>query len=176
VEVALEGGGSPAGTLVTVKGPGGSLQRRLHPDMKVERTDGQVRVSRPSDAGPHRALHGLTRTLVANMVDGVTKGFSRDLELVGVGYRATKAGGDLVLALGFSHPVRFTPPDGIELVVPDVTHISVRGIDKELVGRVAAKLRSFRPPEPYKGKGVLYRGEVVRRKAGKSGKAATATA
>src|SRR5437660_1233139 len=128
-------------------------------------------VERPSDTTTHRALHGLTRTLIANMVEGVSKGFIRQLDLVGVGYRAAKQGDDLVLTLGYSHPIRYTPPPGVTIEVPAPTQIAVSGSDKEVVGQVAAKIRSFRKPEPYKGKGILYRGEQVRRKAGKSGKA-----
>jgi large subunit ribosomal protein L6 len=139
--------------------------------MKVAIDDGSVVVSRPSNETRHRALHGLTRSLVANMVEGVSKGFSRELELVGVGYRASKQGSELVLNLGYSHPIKFTPPEGITIECPEPARIQVSGYDKELVGRVVAHIREFRPPEPYKGKGVLYRGEKVRRKAGKSGKA-----
>ena len=160
------------GAEVTVVGPRGQLHRRVPAAMTLRQADGQLTVERPSNAGPHRALHGLTRTLVANMVTGVTDGYRRELELVGVGYRATKQGDQLQLALGYSHPMRVTPPEGITIEVPDATHLAVVGIDKEQVGQVAAKIRGLRPPEPYKGKGVLYRGERVRRKAGKSGKAA----
>jgi large subunit ribosomal protein L6 len=138
--------------------------------VKVE--DGRIVCERPTDGREHRSLHGLTRTLVANMVTGVSAGFRKDLELVGVGYRVQKQGEDLVLNLGYSHPVRFTPPAGIGIEVPDPTHFAVTGISKELVGQVAADLRKLRKPEPYKGKGVRYRGEVVRRKAGKAGKGA----
>ncbi len=161
-----------SGAEVTVVGPRGTLSRKVPAAMKLRQVDGQFLVERPSNAGPHRALHGLTRTLVANMVTGVTDGYRRELELVGVGYRASKQGDHLQLALGYSHPMRVTPPEGITIEVPDPTHIAVGGIDKEQVGGVAAKIRGLRPPEPYKGKGVLYRGERVRRKAGKSGKAA----
>ncbi|HUY97315.1 MAG TPA: 50S ribosomal protein L6 [Verrucomicrobiae bacterium] len=156
---------------IEVVGPRGTLQRLLPSVIKVAAVDGQLVVERPTDAGPHRALHGLTRTLVANMVEGVTRGFRRELELVGVGYRASLQGADLQLALGFAHPVRVATPSGITIEVPDPTHIAVVGTDKEQVGQTAAKIRSLRPPEPYKGKGILYRGERVRRKAGKSGKA-----
>lgn len=159
---------------VRVTGQLGTLERQLAPAMKVEVTDGTVVVSRPTDTTNHRALHGLTRTLVANMVEGVSKGYQRELDLVGVGFRATKSGADLLLALGYSHPIRYTPPEGIIIEVPSPTVIQVSGINKEAVGQVAAKIRSFRKPEPYKGKGVLYRGEKLRRKAGKSGKAGKA--
>ncbi len=156
---------------IEITGPRGSLQRVLPPAISVAQLDGTIRVERPSDAGPHRALHGLTRTLVANMVEGVTRGYRRELELVGVGYRASLQGADLQLALGFAHPVRVSPPPGITIEVPDPTHIAVVGNDKEQVGQIAAIIRGLRPPEPYKGKGILYRGERIRRKAGKSGKA-----
>jgi large subunit ribosomal protein L6 len=139
--------------------------------MRVAVDDGTITVSRPSDTTIHRAMHGLTRTLVANMVEGASRGFSRQLDLVGVGYRASKQGTDLVLNLGYSHPIRYSPPDGITIEVPVPTQIVVSGADKETVGQVAAKVRSFRKPEPYKGKGVLFHGERIRRKAGKSGKA-----
>ena len=139
--------------------------------MRVQVDGSTVTVERPSDTTTHRSLHGLTRTLLANMVEGVSRGFTRELDLVGVGFRATKQGQDLVLTLGYSHPIRYTPPDGVSIEVPAPTQIVVSGSDKEVVGQVAAKIRSFRKPEPYKGKGILYRGEQVRRKAGKSGKA-----
>jgi large subunit ribosomal protein L6 len=139
--------------------------------MTVVVGEGVVDVQRPSDSTVHRSLHGLTRTLVANMVEGVSTGFTRNLDLVGVGFRAAKQGGDLLLTLGYSHPIRYTPPEGITIDVPVPTQIVVRGADKEIIGQVAAKIRSFRKPEPYKGKGILYRGEKLRRKAGKSGKA-----
>jgi large subunit ribosomal protein L6 len=139
--------------------------------MIIEVTDGVISVRRPTETTTHRSLHGLTRSLVANMVEGVSQGFSRQLDLVGVGFRAAKQGNDLVLSLGYSHPIRYTPPAGITIDVPAPTQISVSGTNKEIVGQVAAKIRSFRKPEPYKGKGVMYRGEVIRRKAGKSGKA-----
>ncbi len=155
---------------VTVEGPRGRLARSLPPQIAVRIEDGRVRCERPSDSREHRSMHGLTRTLVANMVQGVSAGYRKELELVGVGYRVQKQGEDLVLSLGFSHPVRFHPPQGISVEVQDQTHFSVAGIDKELVGQVAADLRRLRPPEPYKGKGVRYRGEYVRRKAGKAGK------
>jgi large subunit ribosomal protein L6 len=165
VDVAL------TGSHITVTGSRGTLERSLPPSMIIEVVDGVVSVRRPTETTTHRALHGLTRTLVANMVEGVSQGFTRQLELVGVGFRAAKQGGDLVLSLGYSHPIRYTPPDGVTIDVPVPTQITVSGTNKEVVGQVAAKIRSFRKPEPYKGKGVMYRGEVVRRKAGKSGKA-----
>jgi large subunit ribosomal protein L6 len=153
---------------VRVKGPKGELSLTVHPEMSVAVADGEVQVSRPSDQPRHRALHGLTRSLVANMVEGVTDGFSRTLEIVGVGYRAEKKGKALGLALGFSHPVRFDPPEGIEIDVPSPTTVVVQGADKQMVGQVAAEIRGFRPPEPYKGKGIRYQGEQIRRKAGKT--------
>jgi large subunit ribosomal protein L6 len=140
--------------------------------MSVVIGDGVVEVRRPTDSAVHRSLHGLTRTLIANMVEGVSTGFTRNLDLVGVGFRATRQGADLVLTVGYSHPIRYTPPEGVTIEVPAPTQIVVSGANKEVVGQVAAKIRSFRKPEPYKGKGILYRGERIRRKAGKSGKAA----
>jgi large subunit ribosomal protein L6 len=160
------------GTLVTVKGPKGELSRNVSPDMTLEQRDGQIIVTRPTDMPRHRAMHGLTRTLVDNMVLGVSDGFSKQLEMQGVGYRAQMQGKDLQLAIGFSHPVMVPPPPGIEFEVEQNTKITIRGIDKELVGQVAADVRKIRPPEPYKGKGIRYLGEYVRRKAGKAGKAA----
>jgi large subunit ribosomal protein L6 len=165
VEVSL------AGSHITVTGSRGTLERSLPPSMIVELNDGVISVRRPTETTTHRSLHGLTRTLVANMVEGVSQGFTRQLDLVGVGFRAAKNGNDVVLSLGYSHPIRYTPPDGVTIDVPVPTQITVSGTNKEMVGQVAAKIRSFRKPEPYKGKGVMYRGEVVRRKAGKSGKA-----
>jgi large subunit ribosomal protein L6 len=159
------------GSHIAVKGPRGSLERQLPPAMAVNLDDSVITVTRPTDTSQHRALHGLTRTLVANMVTGVSDGFTRRLELVGVGYRAQKQGADLVLSLGYSHPIRYTPPEGVSIEVPAPTQIVVSGANKEIVGGVASKIRSFRKPEPYKGKGVLYAGEKLRRKAGKSGKA-----
>ncbi|MBV8445858.1 MAG: 50S ribosomal protein L6, partial [Candidatus Dormibacteraeota bacterium] len=144
---------------VTVSGARGTLERTLPSVITVRRDGDVINVERPTDATPHRALHGLTRTLVNNMVQGVSAGFTRELELVGVGFRAAKQGSDLVLTLGYSHPIRYTPPEGITIDVPTPTVIAVSGADKEVVGQVAAKIRSFRKPEPYKGKGVLYRGE-----------------
>jgi large subunit ribosomal protein L6 len=152
---------------VTVKGPKGELIQTLSTDMKVEQSNGTVTVERPTDRGEHRALHGLTRSLIANMVVGVTDGYERRLEIQGVGYRAQLKGKGLELALGFSHPVSVDAPDGIEFEVPQPTEIVVRGIDKQLVGQVAADIRKRRPPEPYKGKGVRYSGEQVTRKVGK---------
>ena len=157
---------------VTVEGPRGRLERSLPSQISIELEDGHLVCRRPGDGREHRSLHGLTRTLVANMVAGVSTGFRKDLELVGVGYRAQKQGDELVLTLGFSHPVRYRPPEGIGVEVADPTHFSVTGISKERVGQVAADLRRLRPPEPYKGKGVMYRGERIRRKPGKSGKGA----
>lgn len=161
------------GDRVTVAGPKGSLCREFHPDMGIALEDGELRVSRPTDQRHHRALHGLTRALLNNMVIGVTEGFQKQLEVQGVGYRVDLEGGNLLLQLGFSHPVRITPPEGIQFEVePRAKVITVSGIDKELVGRVAAEVRAWRPPEPYKGKGIRYVGEYVRHKAGKAGKIA----
>ena len=162
---------SVAGNEVTVKGPKGSLFRRLPADITVRQDGAQILVERPDDERHHRALHGLTRSLVNNMVVGVTQRFQKDLEIVGVGYRATSSGpSSLELALGFSHPVRVEAPEGVTFEVPAPTRITVRGNDKEAVGQVAANIRKLRKPEPYKGKGVRYAGEVVRRKAGKAAK------
>lgn len=157
---------------VTVEGPKGRLERILPAQIAIKLEDGRVLCERPSDGREHRSLHGLTRSLVANMVTGVSTGFRKELELVGVGYRAQKQGEELVLTLGFSHPVRFRPPQGVAIEVADPTHFAVTGISKEEVGQAAADLRKLRPPEPYKGKGVMYRGERIRRKPGKSGKGA----
>jgi large subunit ribosomal protein L6 len=160
-----------SGRDITVKGPRGQLSRRLPPDISVRQDDGQLLVTRPDDERAHRALHGLTRSLVNNMVVGVTDGFRKQLEIVGVGYRAEAQGPDAIrLALGFSHPVNVRAPEGISFEVPVPTQIVVSGIDKEVVGQVAAEIRSIRKPEPYKGKGVRYQGERVLRKAGKAGK------
>jgi large subunit ribosomal protein L6 len=159
------------GNRITVKGPKGELSRELNPEMRIEQRDGEIVVSRPSDQPRHRAMHGLTRTLVDNMVRGVSEGFSKTLEMQGVGYRAQMQGKDLVLAIGFSHPVQISPPPNIQFEVEGTSRIIVKGIDKEQVGQVAADVRKIRPPEPYKGKGIRYAGEYVRRKAGKAGKA-----
>jgi len=158
------------GSAVTVKGPKGELRREVHPDMRLTLDDGKLIVTRPSDQPKHRALHGLTRALLANMVLGVENGFKKTLELQGVGYRAQQMGRNIQLAVGFSHPVDVQAPAGITLEVEGTSRIHIQGIDKELVGQVAAEIRSIRPPEPYKGKGIRYEGEHVRRKAGKAGK------
>jgi large subunit ribosomal protein L6 len=152
---------------VTVNGPRGELSERIHRDMLVEQDDGQILVKRPTDRGEHRALHGLTRSLIANMVHGVTDGFEKRLEIQGVGYRAQLRGRDLELALGYSHPVQVRAPDGIEFEVPQPTRIVVKGISKQQVGETAAIIRKQRKPEPYKGKGIRYEGEYVARKVGK---------
>jgi len=164
----------PSGVTVTiapgrveVSGPLGTLSQVVPQRMKIEQTDGQVVVTRPTDRGDDRALHGLTRTLVANMVEGVAKGFSKQLEIQGVGYRATLKGKDLELAVGYSHMVVIKPRDGIDFEVPAPTQVVVKGTDKQKVGQTAAEIRAVRPPEPYKGKGIRYVGEHVRRKVGK---------
>lgn len=159
------------GNTLTVKGPLGALTQKLHPAMKIEINESQILVSRPSDEKEHRSLHGLTRSLIFNMVEGVTKGYVRNLEMTGVGYRATKQGTKLVLSLGFSHPVEVEPDPGIEIEVLAPTKIAIKGVDKQAVGQVAANIRELRPPEPYLGKGIRYAGERIRRKAGKTGKA-----
>ena len=153
--------------LVRVKGTRGELEERVSRDISVEQEDGSIVVKRPTDRGEHRALHGLTRSLIANMVEGVTDGFEKRLEIQGVGYRANLKGKNLELALGFSHPVSIAAPEGIDFEVPQPTEIIVRGIDKQLVGQTAADIRKRRPPEPYKGKGIRYKGEQVLRKVGK---------
>ena len=157
------------GQTVKVKGPRGELSRAINPEMKLSLDNGELTVARPSDESRHKALHGLSRTLVANMVEGVTKGFQKSLDIVGVGYKAETRPYGLQLALGFSHPVEYRAPAGIKLTAPTPTSIVIDGADKEKVGQVAAELRSLRPPEPYKGKGIKYQGEQVRRKAGKAG-------
>jgi large subunit ribosomal protein L6 len=157
------------GNLIRVKGPKGELERTLHPTITAEQQDGTVVLARPSDEAEHRALHGLSRTLVANMIEGVTKGFQKTLEITGVGYKAEPRPYGLQLALGFSHPVQFRAPTGIKLSAPNPTTVVVEGPNKEIVGQVAAELRGLRPPEPYKGKGIKYLGEQIRRKAGKAG-------
>ncbi|SFJ38393.1 50S ribosomal protein L6 [Thermoflavimicrobium dichotomicum] len=164
VEVKIDG------NTVTVKGPKGSLTREFHSDIKIKLEENQLVVERPSDQRDHRALHGTTRSLLANMVEGVTNGFSKTLELVGVGYRANKKGNTVVLSVGYSHPVEVPQPEGIELEVPAQNQIVVKGIDKQLVGQVAANIRAIREPEPYKGKGIKYIDEHIRRKEGKTGK------
>jgi large subunit ribosomal protein L6 len=161
VEVTLEG------SHVRVKGPMGQLERDVSPEMQLQLEDGTLTVARPSDKPEHRAMHGLTRALIANMAIGVSEGFTKTLEIQGVGYRAAKQGNNLSLQVGFSRPVDVSPPQGIEFEVENPTTVHIRGIDKELVGQVAADVRKVRPPEPYKGKGIRYRGEYVRRKAGK---------
>jgi large subunit ribosomal protein L6 len=153
---------------VTVKGPKGELSLDVHPEMKVAVDEGQIRVERPSDQKNHKALHGLTRSLIANMVEGVTDGFTRSLEIVGVGYRAEKKGRDITLNLGYSHTIEYKAADGVDLECPTPTSVVISGADKQKVGQAAAEIRSFRPPEPYKGKGIRYQGEQVRRKAGKT--------
>jgi large subunit ribosomal protein L6 len=152
---------------IAVKGPKGELTQVFSQEMTVSQEDGTIVVTRPTDRGPHRALHGLTRSLIANMVEGVTDGFEKRLEIQGVGYRAALKGKNLELALGYSHPVSITAPEGIEFEVPQPTEVIVRGIDKQLVGQVAADIRKRRKPEPYKGKGIRYKGEQVLRKVGK---------
>lgn len=154
---------------VTVKGPNGTLTRTLHHDMIIKMNDGVITVERPSEDKNHKALHGLTRTLLNNMVIGVTQGFSKELEINGVGYRAQMQGKTLVLSLGYSHPVEYTAVEGITLEVPAPNKIIVKGANKEVVGETAAKIREFRMPEPYKGKGIKYADEVIRRKEGKAG-------
>ncbi len=156
---------------VTVSGPKGELHRRFHLDMSITLNDNTLTVSRPSDSRVHRSLHGLTRSLLANMVEGVTKGFEKGLEIVGVGYRAEEAGDKLVIRIGFSHLVEVSPLPGVSLGVEGNNRIKVTGIDKEVVGEMAARIRAIRPPDAYKGKGIRYAGETVRLKAGKAGKA-----
>jgi large subunit ribosomal protein L6 len=165
VEVRIEG------SRVTVKGPRGELTRDFSPEMTIQLGDGRITVSRPSDRPQHRSLHGLSRSLLANMVTGVSDGFTKMLELQGVGYRAQMQGPKLILQVGYSKPVEVEPPEGITLVVEGTNRVLVQGINRELVGQMAANIREVRPPEPYKGKGIRYQGEKVRRKAGKAGKA-----
>jgi large subunit ribosomal protein L6 len=167
----------PAGVTVTVnnsavivKGPKGELTRTFNPDIDIKVEDNIINISRPSDEKKHRALHGTTRAVLANMVEGVSNGFARNLELIGVGYRASKQGNKLVLNVGYSHPVEIEPEKGLEIEVPSNTKVTVKGTDKERVGALAANIRGVRPPEPYKGKGIRYEGEFVRRKEGKTGK------
>ena len=157
------------GNVVRVKGPKGELERTLNPVITAAQEDGTIVVARPSDEPGHRALHGLSRTLVANMIEGVTTGFQKTLEITGVGYKAEPRPYGLQLALGFSHPVQFRAPTGIKLSAPNPTTVVIEGANKEIVGQVAAEIRGLRPPEPYKGKGIKYAGEQVRRKAGKAG-------
>jgi len=167
VDVAVDG------SRVSVKGPRGALEQRFHPDLRITLDDGTVRVERPSEERLHRSLHGLTRSLIANMVEGVTNGFEKRLEIIGVGYRAALKGGDLEISAGYSHTVPYKAPEGIEFEVPAPTRVVIRGIDKQLVGEVAAEIRKIRKPEPYKGKGIRYEGEEVKKKAGKAAKGAT---
>lgn len=164
VEVNLDG------NKITVKGPKGSLEKELHPNMKVTLDNGVIKVERPDDEPYNRSLHGLTRTLINNMIDGVVNEFSRELEINGVGYRAAKQGNKLVLTLGYSHPVEMIEPEGIKYEVPSPNQIIVKGVDKELVGEMAAVIRTKRPPEVYRGKGIKYVEEHIRRKVGKTGK------
>ena len=164
VEVSL------AGRTLAVKGPKGRLSLELHPDMAVRQADGTLVVERPDDERLHRALHGMTRALIANMVMGVTAGFTKKLEIVGVGYTAEHKGTHLNLKLGFTHQISFIPPEGITITVPKPTQIEISGADRALVGEVAALVRGFKPPEPYKGKGIRYAGEYIEKKAGKTGK------
>ena len=165
VEVKVDGA-----NVVTVKGPKGTLTQAIHPNMTIEVNGAEINVTRPNDEKENRALHGLSRTLIANMVEGVTKGYEKKLEVNGVGYRVAKEGKKLVMNLGYSHPVVMTEIDGVAFETPDANTIFVKGIDKQLVGQVAAQVREKRPPEPYKGKGIKYADEHIRRKAGKTGK------
>ncbi|HFE63354.1 50S ribosomal protein L6 [candidate division KSB1 bacterium 4484_188] len=162
VEIKVESG------IVRVKGPKGELSVSVSSEMQIKKEGETLVVERPSDSIQHRSLHGLTRTLIHNLVQGVTEGYSKNLEIVGIGYKAEKRGNGLFLTLGYSHPIYFTPPQGITIETPTPTKITISGIDKVLVGQVSAKIRSFRKPEPYKGKGIRYEGEYVRRKAGKT--------
>jgi large subunit ribosomal protein L6 len=158
------------GDVITVKGPKGELTRSFNSDIEIKVEENVINLSRPSESKEHRSIHGTTRSLLANMVEGVSKGFEKSLELIGVGYRAQKQGKKLVLSVGYSHPVEFEPEEGVEVEVPSNTKVIVKGINKERVGALAANIRQVRPPEPYKGKGIRYEGEVVRRKEGKTGK------
>ena len=158
------------GSTVTVKGSKGTLTQTFDPRMNIEMENGQIKVTRPDDTKENRSLHGLTRTLIHNMVTGVNDGFKKQLEIVGIGYRAEKAGNDLVLKVGYSHDVKMTPPEGITVEVPSPNQIVINGYDKQKVGQFASEVRGVRPPEPYKGKGIKYADEVVRRKEGKAGK------
>jgi large subunit ribosomal protein L6 len=158
------------GNVITVTGPKGTLTRQFAPDITFTQEDGIMHVGRPDDSQQHKSLHGLSRTLLANMVTGVTTGFTRNLEINGTGYRVAKVGNNLVFLVGYSHPIEFPPPEGIAFAIEGVTKCSVSGIDKEKVGQVAAQIRAIRKPEPYKGKGIKYAEEVIRRKAGKAGK------
>lgn len=157
------------GNVVTIKGPKGQMTKEFHKDMAITHEENNIIVRRPSDEKLHRSLHGLTRTLVSNMVEGVTKGFQKTLELVGVGYRAAKQGNKIVLTVGYSHPVEIEPNEGLDIEVPIPTRVIVKGMDKEQVGALAANIRKVREPEPYKGKGIKYEGEYIRRKVGKTG-------
>jgi large subunit ribosomal protein L6 len=161
------------GHQVTVEGPKGKISKGFHPTMKIESSAIQIAVVRPSDARPHRELHGLTRTLIANMVEGVTKGYAKSLQIEGVGFRAEAAGGSLTLTVGYTHPVIMKMPEGISVSVEKLTLVTISGVDKQMVGEIAARVRRVRPPEPYKGKGIRYVGEYIRRKVGKA--AATTT-
>jgi large subunit ribosomal protein L6 len=157
------------GSTVTVKGPKGELKKTFHPDLGIKTENDNVLVTRPSDEKTHKSLHGLTRTLIFNMVEGVTKGYSKTLEIAGVGYKAEPKPYGLMFALGYSHPIEYKAPAGIKLTAPNPTTVQIDGADKEIVGQVAAEIRGLRPPEPYKGKGIKYAGEIIRRKAGKAG-------
>lgn len=168
VEATIEG------ATIKIKGPKGALTRRINPKISVSIEDGNITVGRSNEGKEARSPHGLTRTLIANMVQGVTEGYQKTLLISGTGYRATQQGNKLVLGMGLSHPVEMVPPEGIEIEVPSPTRIVVKGIDKELVGQISANIRAVRPPEPYKGKGIRYEGERIRMKAGKAGKAAGA--
>ena len=165
VEVAID-----ENNHVTVKGPLGTLSEKLSKEMIIKQEGNEITVTRPSDIKKHKSLHGLTRSLIANMVHGVAKGYEKKLEIVGVGYRAVKQGNQIVLSLGYSHPIELTAPEGISIEAPTQTEVVVKGIDKQKVGNYAAKIRAYRKPEPYKGKGVRYAGEYIRRKEGKTGK------